>query len=774
MVQPLKYLFLVALFFLPLTSEAAFVNVIGFETQDTTEAAATSGTLSVTSSSTHSGIFSLNSTPATTNSGTYTIAPVIASGASSFTSCCGGDAGVFGFWFNAAVLPASEEKLVIIGNSLAFVTIQPDGLLGFYDNTPQTGLGTTTQACAADTWCFIEVRTDTNGAGDTEIRINGVSAFSASTNYATGAFDRVTLGKSNMNGNTVNFYYDDFYWTDGTTFLPNAINSKIARIMPNQPGTSYTGFAGGTAAGYAATSDFGATDGDTSYALSSTSADDLVAYEMEDALMRGITGTVQTLKAHTRLRDNVGTASTSAIFLHSGGTTASTTAVDPGFNYLTWVKMFDTDPATGASWTVSGIDGVELGAAVNTANLIAIRLSTVYGMVYYAPAAPSPLLSAFSYCREMTMTAGGDSGGAATTTTLGIPLFASTTISSFAATSSGGRIQNVASATDFETERPVDFIVTSDSDCSFSGGTLLDFFTEKYASTTGEVHFWHRNIDVSSTTAKQVNIYYGLATTTEFQRKSEVFNSLNQRAVFDTSSTAISSRRAAVFDLGPFKHNASTTGDMAVVDGQVGTALQYDGTNDFIQSDVHVMRRDSEMSMMMWVQTASSTHGTMGLISIRAIGDSGANSIFDHYLASTKRPGFRFRFLFVDATNAITANKWHHVVITRKDGTNVGCEIYIDGAADPGSCASSVNTFKNITNRAWTLGRSFTDANSGVFEGSMDDIRWHGVVLDPMDILTTYNNTASSETFWDFGAEETQAAEEGTVNPDRNRKLFMF
>jgi hypothetical protein len=56
-------------------------------------------------------------------------------------------------------------------------------------------------------------------------------------------------------------------------------------------------------------------------------------------------------------------------------------------------------------------------------------------------------------------------------------------------------------------------------------------------------------------------------------------------------------------------------------------------------------------------------------------------------------------------------------------------------------------------------------------EGQIDDIRIYNQALHTMDILTIYNNTVDSTTFWTFGDEETEAAGGGEA-PARKVRLL--
>ena len=783
MVQSLKFLALFLLFCAPHLASAQIFNFSGFETSDNQEAHSSAGTFSVQSSSVKNGGYALKTNPVTTATASYKLGAEGSTGASSAAVACQGICGM-GFWFRPNILPATLEEPIFKTNDEGTdddlrLTIQSDGKLGLYDSngtTFEAALGTTTTALSVGTWYYIEIRASGTTSLAYGVRINGGSEeITGTRGFGDGGRPFLTfeLGKvANFNGNTVDYDYDDFYVRDGG-YLPSAQNAKILRMVANEAGETYTGWDKGTNGGTFAETDEFPTDGATTFASSTDSGEDFVAYDMQDVEVLGAGGggvNILSTKGFSRVFERAaGTSVLSAILLRSASTNSTTTAADPGTTAVSRFKIFRTDPATSAAWTPLGINALELGANTEGTNAMDIRLSTLGLMIYFVPQ-PTPTLTNFTYCREMTMTAGGASGGVATTTTAGFALHASTTLSTLAGTSSGGRIQNVALASPTAFEHPIDLIVTTDDNCGFSTGTLLDFYSEKYSSTTGAIDLWLEGTDVSSTTAKQVNMYYGYATTTEFQNRAGTFGALGEALVYNMNKNPAQDRTGGQ-DVTYFNRNASSSGMVKadLVEGYIGDGLTFnDSTESLAGRNFSDFDATSKVSVCAWSKPSGDTSDDV-ITEAQSVSPTAGFTLFrDNTGAVSGRTDTYTVFLEDNATNAFTtiegstnsgpANVWRHVCFMYEEGLAVGLHLMINGLEDansPTSTALMTSTDSGTTN--------FQVASTPLYGGVIDDIRIYLSFLDPMDILTIYNNTKSSAVFWTFGAEQTQAVAETTA-----------
>ena len=360
----------------------------------------------------------------------------------------------------------------------------------------------------------------------------------------------------------------------------------------------------------------------------------------------------------------------------------------------------------------------------------------------------------YQYCRKLTMTAGGNSGGVATTTTAGFALVATSTISTLAATSSSGRIYETSTASG--TTTPVDVAITNGTDCNSASGTLVDFYFEKYVTATGEFVLWAESSDISSTSAKTLLMYYGYpdSSATDESDESGVFGALGEEVVWNLHEDPSSAGSGGILDSTANNIDGTDNGSMTtsnLISGMVDGAFDFDGSNDYVASAV--APGTTNVTISAWIRIASapgSNGGIAGFLSdlfgdarkTLYVGTDGKLYFFtyDGAAKTTSAPA-----------STIPLNSWVHVV-GRANGATL--KTYMNGA-EVGSVASGAlaDTYLFFVN-----GTSGSPASNGhgYLNADVDDVRVYTYGLHAMDILTIYNNTKNSSIFWTFGAEETQ------------------
>ena len=364
--------------------------------------------------------------------------------------------------------------------------------------------------------------------------------------------------------------------------------------------------------------------------------------------------------------------------------------------------------------------------------------------------------ASYQYCRKLTMTAGGTSGGVATTTTAGFALVATSTISSLSATSSGGRIYELASYT-LASTTPVDFVVTNGTDCLTAGGTLLDFYFEEYDKTTGKFVLWLESNDISSTTPKTVLTYYGYAdaSATDQQNETGVWGANGELAVWNMHEDP-SGVTPQLLDSTSNNYDLGTGGAMLtanLIDSYVDGGIDFDGANDFASTTQFFttaitnwsfgtwIRRDAQSATWDFILDTWKTAGAYGRMAfntsnqlICASRDSGGVTVTNTY------------------TTLLSTGIYYYVSCSRNSVTDLQL-LYVNGVMVVSQADTRTGNFGGTagTEMIGTQG----DNAAGWFNGVIDDLRVYNRGLHAMDILTIYNNTVSSTIFWTFGEEET-------------------
>jgi hypothetical protein len=367
------------------------VNIVGFETGDTSELSAVSGTVSIDSVTTRTGSYSLRSNPTGAGIGYGEVKGLNASGSAGTINKSNT---YVRFYFRYATKPASgsEEIVAVWSSSLKFaLRIDSAGKLSAYDATGTTQIGSTgATTLSADTWYRIEVYVGVGSSASWAVRIDGAAEISGTGNLGAVNTHKVRLGKvGNRSGQSVDFFYDDVA-IDGAGW-PGPGSVRI--MTPNGDG-AYTAWTGG----------FGSVDevphdGDTTFVSTSTSGDaETVA--LESASAAGISGTVGSVKSVAIVRD---TSSTSAfaLRLRSGTTDDDTSNINAPNNYLLLGKMYGTDPNGGGAWTLSALDALEVGVVASAA--VEHRCTLMCVMVDFEPvsgAVPIGVLAHVLGCRR--------------------------------------------------------------------------------------------------------------------------------------------------------------------------------------------------------------------------------------------------------------------------------------------------------------------------------------------------------------------------------------
>ena len=383
-------LLLLALLAVPLPSHAARIAINGIESgSENPEFVTKSGTVSASSTTKRSGGYAFRTNPTTTAVGWGRMGGHDASGVKGDYSAA---TAYFRWYFYVATLPASGSEPIFQaqqggGPTKFTLRITSSGTLAAYDSAG-TLQATGSTVLSTSTWYRIECQVATGASAAWEVRINGSVEISGTANVGTGNNGRSAFGKvADISGQSVDFYYDDIAIDDAA--YPG--EGAVLRLVPTANGSTMQWTAGTGSSNYLEVDDVPFAE--ASY-VKNVATNDVALFALTDTGTAGITGTVNGVRVlvYPRL-DSTGTNSF-ALRVKSGATTETLTglALTTGGAYLS--KVYATDPDTSTTWTLSGVDALEVGGIETTAVLS--RLMDVQAYVDYTPAA-----SASGGCRMM-------------------------------------------------------------------------------------------------------------------------------------------------------------------------------------------------------------------------------------------------------------------------------------------------------------------------------------------------------------------------------------
>ena len=215
-----------------------------------------------------------------------------------------------------------------------------------------------------DTWYYLQYKVKCHDTtGTYELKINNTTVASASgVDTRVGAnnyHDRVRFGRINQ---TVDFSIDDLSVCDGSGSINNDFigNTRIVMLNPDGDDTANWGTVSPGPNHFDAVNEDEADD-DTSYVQDSTAnITDLFDYEALPTL-----GDIVGIQTNTDCRDTDGTPFDLITPIESNSSQYDDSAQTIGTtDYITLMRVAETDPDTGNAWTEVGLNAAKFGVKV--------------------------------------------------------------------------------------------------------------------------------------------------------------------------------------------------------------------------------------------------------------------------------------------------------------------------------------------------------------------------------------------------------------------------
>ncbi|NIP40931.1 MAG: DUF1565 domain-containing protein [Candidatus Aenigmarchaeota archaeon] len=176
--------------------------------------------------------------------------------------------------------------------------------------------------------------------------------------------------------------------------------------------------------------------------------------------------------------------------------------------------------------------------------------------------------------------------------------------------------------------------------------------------------------------------------------------------------------------------NQGTIQGAAWTTGLSGSALSFDGVNDYVSVPENDILDPSEITIDAWVRINSTPTINGNMVA------KGANNGY-RFLINTARAiwfGDRGNTNSVKTTRLVPLNEWTHITVV---GSSSGLRIYINGELD---ASNSVPYGGPNTDNTLEIGAE--PAFSGYFNGTIDEVRIYDRALTPGEIMDNYNELA--------------------------------
>ena len=299
------------------------------------------------------------------------------------------------------------------------------------------------------------------------------------------------------------------------------------------------------------------------------------------------------------------------------------------------------------------------------------------------------------------------------------------------------------------------------------GATKLDHEIEYYASTTGELVAWVEVPFVSSTSTRDIYIYYGNDTI-------PLANQQNATGVWDSDYQGVWHLKEGDSTVADFykdstsnaRHGTLTDadGDSIAATEKIDGAYDFNGDADDIYTSYTGAGAISKFTISAWIKRDSQGGSCCkGIVSnFPSLGGSSYLSIM---INSADKIQFLRGFTTTSgewATTAgpITDGTWYYVTVTYDDASTANDPlIYLDGISQGITESGTPAGLPYDPVDRWGIGTQWreTTPNNNYWDGIIDEVRLSSAVLRTSGwIQTEYNNQNSPNTFYSYSGEEVE------------------
>jgi hypothetical protein len=360
------------------------------------------------------------------------------------------------------------------------------------------------------------------------------------------------------------------------------------------------------------------------------------------------------------------------------------------------------------------------------------------GFLFLIPRADA---ATYSFARAITVTS---TASVASGTNINFPMLVSSTLVSWQSSSTGGDIQNIVTAPNGGLE-PADLVfATSSANCNL---TSLNFETERYTSSTGELIDWVQVPSLS--TATVIYACYGNpSVNTDKSHPSSTWDA-NYKGVYHFPNGTV----LTAGDSTSNKNNGGLQNSPTSTTGEIDGAASFNGSTQYASTTNLVNMTQTTISTWINVTTLPTSTNKGFIVGMM---DGFRSAIYDKDLGISAAGAPEFYTYDgnpkeVTSTATIAAGGWHYITGVANGTNDI---IYVDGVAKGTLLAgASFNSF-TVPN-FYMSGQVATSATPTYLfmAQSLDETRFSNNARSPSWILTEYNNQNSPSTFYAIGNE---------------------
>jgi hypothetical protein len=292
------------------------------------------------------------------------------------------------------------------------------------------------------------------------------------------------------------------------------------------------------------------------------------------------------------------------------------------------------------------------------------------------------------------------------------------------------------------------------------GTTKIPYQNESYAA--GTLVAWVNVPALSSTADTVLYMYYGNASSPSQQSPTAAWDP-NFQAVWHFTE-AVGGAEALKDSTSTGNHGTNQGTPNLGVAGQVGKAITFDGSNEYISTKTQYNPVPQVFTESLWFKTTNTTPRKLFGSETRQTGVTLDTEGWDRqmYIGTG---GILVGGIFNESANAgngdcvvvragvVTDGLWHNAAMTFD--SNV-VKLYLDGSY----VGMNTSGLAEIKPEYWRMGSYKmlgwpSSTGDGFFNGTIDEVELSNIVRSDQWIRTEYNSQKSPSTFYSVGSEET-------------------
>ncbi|MFG2001285.1 LamG domain-containing protein [Spirillospora sp. NPDC048911] len=180
-------------------------------------------------------------------------------------------------------------------------------------------------------------------------------------------------------------------------------------------------------------------------------------------------------------------------------------------------------------------------------------------------------------------------------------------------------------------------------------------------------------------------------------------------------------------------HDATLVDNPTWTTGRSGSALQFNGSNQYADTNAAILDTTGNYTVSAWVKL-----DRLGGFATAVSQDGATNSAFFlQYSGADNRFAFSFAGLRALAPTAPETDRWYHLTGVR-DAADGSLTLYVDGqkTATAAACLGDASTGHTVIGRAQYGGNQVD-----YWPGALDEIRLYDRALSPTEVETLYKST---------------------------------